>query len=109
MLGIAALPSLLSLSAQEPACSETPATHWSALHGSMKFVTEFANYKTQFVDAFAGAKVKYIHASPDAPGKWQVVHSLPDSTLQVDDTLPHLKVESVDVERCTRCGVLGDA
>lgn len=66
------------------------------LHGKVKFVTSFPDYKIQIVNSFPDAKVKKVTAFPDKPGEWKVVDSFPDFTVQVVDSFPDFKVQYVD-------------
>ena len=66
------------------------------LHGKVKFVTAFPDYKIQIVKAFPDIKVQKVSAFPDKPGKWQIVDSFPDFTVQIVDAFPDVKVQYVD-------------
>lgn len=65
------------------------------LHGKVKFVSAFADYKVQMVDAFPDVKVQMVSAFPDQPGQWQVVDAFPDFTVQVVSAFPDFKVQVV--------------
>jgi hypothetical protein len=41
-------------------------------------------------------KVKFVTSFPDACGKWQVVESFPDFTVQIVTSFPDLKVQQVE-------------
>ena len=66
------------------------------LHGKVKFVSAFADYKVKIVSAFPDIKVQKVSAFPDKPGKWQVVDAFPDFTVQIVDAFPDIKVQYVD-------------
>ena len=66
------------------------------LHGKVKFVSAFPDYKIQIVDAFPDAKVKMVDAFPDQPGKWKAVDAFPDFTVQVVSAFPDFKVKFVE-------------
>lgn len=66
------------------------------LHGKVKFVDSFPDYKIQIVDSFPDIKVKQVTSFPDKPGEWMVVDSFPDFTVQVVDSFPDFKVEYVE-------------
>ena len=66
------------------------------LHGKVKFVTSFPDYKIQIVTSFPDIKVQKVTSFPDKPGEWMVVDSFPDFTVQVVDSFPDFKVEYVD-------------
>jgi hypothetical protein len=65
------------------------------LHGKVKYVTAFPDYKIQLVTAFPDIKVQKVTAFPDGPGKWQVVDAFPDFKVQVVNAFPDFKVQYV--------------
>ena len=44
----------------------------------------------------ADARVQFVDAFPDKPGRWQVVDSFPDFTVQVVDSFPDFEVRVVE-------------
>lgn len=82
--------------ADEP-CPATPLGNTACrLHGKVKFVTSFPDYKIQVVTSFPDIKVKKVTSFPDHPGEWQIVESFPDFKVQVVNSFPDFKVKWVD-------------
>ncbi|GEM_PF-1320513 len=63
------------------------------LHGRVQFVEHFADYKIKYVRNFADADVTFVDTFPDKPGRWKVVSSFPDFTVQVVNTFPDFTVK----------------
>lgn len=95
-----ALPPRLAARADEPPCPIAlkggKAGRACRLHGKVKFVTAFPDYKIQMVSAFPDVKVQMVSAFPNQPGQWQVVDAFPDFTVQVVSAFPDFKVQVVD-------------
>lgn len=66
------------------------------LHGRVKFVEAFADYKIELVTAFPDARVKLVESFPDRPGRWKVVESFPDFTVQIVESFSDFKVQVVE-------------
>ena len=66
------------------------------LHGKGKIVERGGDIKVQVVSSFPDLKVKTVSSFPDDCGKWQVVTSFPDFTVQFVDHFPDLKIKYVD-------------
>jgi len=66
------------------------------LHGKVKVVKAFPKYKVKVVDAFPDIKVHKVTAFPDGPGKWQMVDSFEDFSIQFVDAFPDFTVKYVD-------------
>lgn len=66
------------------------------LHGKVKFVDSFPDYKIKVVTSFPDLKVKKVTSFPDDSGEWMIVDSFPDFTVQVVDSFPDFTIEYVD-------------
>lgn len=66
------------------------------LHGKVKIVTSFPKYKIKITNSFPDIKVQKVTSFPDQPGKWQMVDSFPDFTVQIVDSFPDFTVQYVD-------------
>jgi len=55
------------------------------LHGKVKFVESFPDFKVKFVTSF-----------PNDCGEWQVVESFPDFTIQVVESFPDIEIKPVN-------------
>ena len=66
------------------------------LHGKVKIVSAFPDFKIKKVDAFEDLKVKQVGAFPDSCGKWKFVDAFPDFTIQYVDAFPDFTVKFVD-------------
>lgn len=66
------------------------------LHGKVKIVTSFPDYKIKIVNSFPDAKVKKVTSFPDSAGEWMIVDSSPDFTVQIVDSFPDFTVQYVD-------------
>ncbi|MBP1673379.1 MAG: hypothetical protein H6Q25_1194 [Bacteroidetes bacterium] len=67
------------------------------LHGKVKVVTAFPDFKVQTVTAFPDIKVKKVTCFPDDCGEWQFVDAFPDFTIQYVTAFPDFKVQFVEV------------
>jgi hypothetical protein len=66
------------------------------LHGKVKIVSSFPKYKVKIVDSFPDIKVQKVTSFPDRAGRWQMVDSFPDFTIQIVDSFPDFTVKYVD-------------
>lgn len=66
------------------------------LHGKVKVVTTFADFKVQTVTAFPDIKVKKVACFPDDCGEWQFVDAFPDFTIQYVTAFPDFTIQFVD-------------
>ncbi|MDR1544968.1 MAG: hypothetical protein LBS50_11325 [Prevotellaceae bacterium] len=66
------------------------------LHGKVKVVTSFADFKVQIVSSFPDLKVKTVTAFPDHCGEWQFVENFPDFTVQFVENFPNFKIQFVE-------------
>lgn len=57
------------------------------IHGKIKIVTSFPDYKVQVVDSFPDLKVQLVDSFPDKAGKWKIVDSFPDYKIQIGKCL----------------------
>jgi len=96
LLWVALLAALGPWASAEECTEEEPTRRPCELHGKVKFVNHFADYKIKFVTVFPDARVKFVESFPDRPGRWKVVESFPDFTVQVVDSFPDFKVQVVD-------------
>ncbi len=67
-----------------------------SLHGKVKIVDSFPDYKVKIVTSFPDLKVKRVSSFPDNSGEWMIVDSFPDFTVQIVDSFPDFTVEYVD-------------
>ncbi len=65
------------------------------LHGKVKVVPHFADFKVQVVQHFPDLKVQFVDHFPDTCGKWQLVEAFPDFTIQYVDHSPDLEIQKV--------------
>ncbi len=68
----------------------------TALHGKVKVVEHFADYKVKIVAHFPDLKVQWVEHFPDGPGKWQQVEHFPDFTVQFVDHFPDFTIQLVE-------------
>jgi len=73
------------------------------LHGKVKVVTAFADFKVQTVTAFPDIKVKKVTSFPDQCGEWQFVNAFPDFTIQYVTAFPDFTIQFVDAFPGTHC------
>ncbi len=66
------------------------------LHGKVKFVTSFPDFKVKFVSSFPDLKVKFVSSFPDECGEWQVVESFPDFKIQVVESFADIEIKVVE-------------
>ena len=66
------------------------------LHGKVKFVDSFPDFKVKVVSSFPDLKVKHVTSFPDDCGEWQIVDSFPDFTVQFVDSFPDFTIKYVD-------------
>lgn len=68
----------------------------AALHGKVKVVDHFADYKVKRVTHFPDLKVQWVEHFADAPGKWQQVEHSPDFTVQFVEHFPDFTIQMVE-------------
>lgn len=66
------------------------------LHGKVKFVESFPDFKIKFVNSFPDLKVKFVEHFPDDCGEWQVVESFPDFKVKIVESFPDFEVKVVE-------------
>lgn len=66
------------------------------LHGKVKFVDSFPDFKVKVVSSFPDLKVKHVTSFPDDCGEWQIVDSFPDFTVKFVDSFPDFTIKYVD-------------
>lgn len=66
------------------------------LHGKVKFVTSFPNFKIKYVDNFPDLRVKFVSSHASSCGEWQVVDSYPDFTVMVVNDFPDFTIKTVE-------------
>lgn len=66
------------------------------LHGKVRVVAHFPDIKVKVVKNFPDLKVQKVSHFPDKCGKWQVVNSFPDFTIQYVDHFPDFTIQFVD-------------
>ena len=83
-----------------PACGKEKLTGCAfagkALQGRVRVVASFPDFKVKLVTSFADLKVQRVTSFPDSCGKWQLVDSFPDFTVQFVDSFPDFAIEYVD-------------
>lgn len=65
------------------------------LHGKVKVVQHFADFKVKKVQHFPDLKVQFVDHFPDSCGKWQLVENFPDFTVQYVDHFPDFEIQPV--------------
>jgi predicted nucleic acid binding AN1-type Zn finger protein len=65
------------------------------IHGKIKLVTSFPDYKVKVVDSFPDLKVKKVDSFPDKSGLWKIVDSFPDYKIQIVDSFPDFTIKYV--------------
>ena len=68
----------------------------ATIHGRIKWVNSFPDYKVKIVDSFADLHVKLVTSFPDDPGEWQIVDSFPDFKIQIVESFPDFTIKYVD-------------
>jgi hypothetical protein len=48
------------------------------------------------VESFPDLKVKIVESFPDACGKWEIVDSFPDFTVQIVESFPDFTIKMVE-------------
>ncbi len=66
------------------------------LMGKVRVVERFADIKVGVVDSFPDLNVQQVAHFPDTCGKWQMVDTFPDFTIQYVDSFPDLEIRWVD-------------
>lgn len=66
------------------------------LHGKVKVVQSFADFKVKVVQSFPDLKVKKVSSFPDNCGEWQFVESFPDFTVQFVESFPDFTIQFVE-------------
>lgn len=66
------------------------------LHGKVKVVSSFADFKVQIVTSFPDIDVKTVTAFPNNCGEWEFVDTFPDFTIQYVDAFPDIKIRFVE-------------
>lgn len=66
------------------------------LHGKVKFVESFPDFKVKFVSSFPDINVKFVSSFPDECGEWQIVESFPDFTIKVVESFPDVEIKVVE-------------
>lgn len=66
------------------------------LMGKVRVVERFADIKVRVVDSFPDLNVQQVAHFPDTCGKWQMVDTFPDFTIQYVDSFPDLEIRWVD-------------
>lgn len=67
----------------------------SKIHGRIKFVRSFPDYKVKVVDHFPDLKVKKVKHFANKPGLWKIVTSFPDYKIQIVNHFPDFKIKYV--------------
>lgn len=68
----------------------------STLHGKVKIVEHFADYKVKVVNNFPDLNVKAVSSFPDDCGEWQFVESFPDFTVEFVEHFPDFTIKYVE-------------
>ena len=80
----------------EPVDKENCSCKGIPLHGKVKVVTAFADFKVKIVESFPDLDVQVVSSFPDKCGQWQFVESFPDFTIQFVDAFPDFKIKYVN-------------
>ncbi len=65
------------------------------LHGKVKVVEHFPDFKVKVVEHFPDLKVKFVEHFPDSCGEWQLVEHFPDFTIQYVSHFPDFEIQKV--------------
>lgn len=95
-LALLLVPLCLAAGAARAARLEGCALAGKALHGKVKIVDSFADFKVQIVTSFPDLRVRPVTSFPDACGKWQFVESFPDFTVTFIDSFPDFTIAYVN-------------
>jgi hypothetical protein len=66
------------------------------LHGKVKIVEHFPDFKVKVVEHFPDLKVKIVAHCPDTCGKWQLVEHFPDFTVKLVEHFPDFTILLVE-------------
>lgn len=76
-------------------CASDEAIDLARIHGRIRVVQSFPDYRVKIVESFADLHVQVVESFPDAPGRWQMVESFPDHTIQFVDSFPDFTIKYV--------------
>lgn len=66
------------------------------LHGRVKMVNSFADFKVRVVQSFPDLNVKVVNSFPDHCGEWMFVESFPDFTIQYVNSFADFDIKFVN-------------
>ncbi len=66
------------------------------LHGKVKVVNSFADFKVRVVESFPDLNVKVVNSFPDHCGEWMFVESFPDFTIQYVNSFADFDIKLVN-------------
>ncbi|VVD92698.1 hypothetical protein [Pandoraea anhela] len=66
------------------------------LHGKVKIVKNFADFKIEVVPSFPDLKVEKVSSFADRCGQWQIVDSFPDFTVEIVNSFGDFRVTWVN-------------
>ena len=66
------------------------------LHGKVKVVEHFPDFKVKVVEHFPDLKVKFVQHFPDSCGEWQLVEHFPDFTIKYVEHFPDFEIKKVE-------------
>jgi hypothetical protein len=66
------------------------------LHGKVKVVKDFPDFKVKVVKDFPDLKVKKVFQYPDRCGEWQFVEDFPDFKIKFVEDFPDFKIKYVE-------------
>ena len=66
------------------------------LHGKVKIVKAFGDFKVQVVSNFEDLNVKLVEHFPNNCGEWQIVENFEDFSIEIVDAFPDFTIKYVD-------------
>lgn len=67
------------------------------LYGNVKIVDHFPDVKVQAVSRFADLRVKTVDGYANSCGRWKIVDSFPDFTVQFVEHFPDITIQIVEI------------
>lgn len=100
MLGIALPPAMSVSDSKVSAPTDKIGSDCSfkgvPLHGKVKIVESFPDFKVKVVNSFPDLKVKIVNSFPDDCGEWQFTESFPDFKIQIVESFPDFSIQYVE-------------
>lgn len=91
------LLALLGAGSAMPAVADTPTRErLAAIHGRIRVVEHFPDYKVRIVEHFPDLRVQWVEHYADGPGLWMKVEHHPDFTIQFVEHFADFDIQLVD-------------